>query len=144
MLAANMMNADFRRLSPSQTALDALDLCRAERAALLPVVGEGDRLIGVVSAYALVKEVLSNGRSPDAPEFMRNIDGLAVKKVGDIIEKGFLSVLPDAPAAQVAALFLDAAPGVETIFVLDNGARLLGVITLWDFFKRLSAYAEKA
>ena len=44
MLAANMMNADFGSLSPSQTALDAFDLCRVDRAGFLPVVDEGGRM----------------------------------------------------------------------------------------------------
>lgn len=150
MLAANMMNVEFNKLSLSQTALDALKLCCADRVRLLPVVDEQGRMVGVVSTGALVKAAFSRATAADALELMRNIDGLAVKKAGDIMDrgsspfKGFLSLLPDAPASQVASLFSGAAPGVETVFVLDSDARLLGVITIWDFLKRISAYAEKA
>lgn len=144
MLAANMMNVEFNKLSLSQTALDALKLCCADRARFLPVVDEQGRMVGVVSTGALVKAAFSRGTAADAFELMRSIDGLAGKKAGDIMDMEFLSLLPDAPASQVASLFSGAPNAAETVFVLDSDARLLGVITVWDFLKRISAYAEKA
>lgn len=144
MLAANMMNVEFNKLSLSQTALDALKLCSADRVRLLPVVDEQGRMVGVVSTGALVKAAFSRATAADALELMRNIDGLAGKKAGDIMDMEFLSLLPDAPASQVAVFFSGTPNAAETVFVLDSGARLLGVITIWDFLKRISAYAEKA
>ncbi|MFF3575038.1 magnesium transporter MgtE N-terminal domain-containing protein [Nocardia jiangxiensis] len=115
--AGGLMNVDIVSCAPEATAAQALSVVAAAHAlqpeALLKVhvLGESDRLIGVVSVIQLLQA------DP----------GTAV---ADIMDSDPVRVPPDADLTDIALLMADY--NLYTIPVVDDADRVLGVVTVDD------------
>ncbi|MEK7772836.1 MAG: CBS domain-containing protein [Deltaproteobacteria bacterium] len=153
MIAANIMSTGAVTLRRGADMLCVLKLISEKRAGQVYVVEEDGRLAGVITSVKLMEALLApcpsgamTGEGSSAsglPEFIGKIDSLADKSMDGVIDSGFISVKPDTKTMEVAAIFADGKKTVESIPVLDDQGRLLGIISPWDVFKRLWEYALK-
>lgn len=153
MIAANIMTTGVITLTTNDKMLDAIKLISNKKVRQIPVVDAAGKVAGVVTPRRLMKAILpkyiSEGMlvdvkfAPELPEFIENIDQLAFKSIEDVLETEFVAVTPETHTMEIAALFVNAKKPVETILVVDDHKRLIGVISPWDIFKRLWEYSEK-
>lgn len=145
MNAANIMTTGIIRLRRSDDALVALRAFLEHGPGQLPVVDDECRVVGAVTARSLLRAALPEGTDgidrPGLPALMESVRGLSSTKVGDILERAFRSVGPEASLAEAAAILMDGA--AEGLFVVDSGGRLLGVITRREILARLAVYAGR-
>ncbi len=143
MIAANIMTTRVRTLTPGSTLSDAIRLA-AEAPALIPVVGEDNRVLGVIRPRALLRDALPERNPPDANSslFIKGLERLRTQSIDKPIYGGYSSVLPHARLSDIAAIFANSvAP--ECVLVVDDRERLLGIISPCDILKRLLEYLEK-
>ncbi|MBI1912152.1 MAG: CBS domain-containing protein [Deltaproteobacteria bacterium] len=153
MIAANIMTKSVLALSPDKTVIDAMKLISQQKIRQIPVVDSDNRVLGVITPRKLMKAILpkyiAEGMvedvrfAPELPEFSQNIDSLAFKKIDELLDRDFVSITPGTSTMEIAALFVNSKKPIESILVLDDKKRLLGIISPWDIFKKLWDYADK-
>ncbi|MCK4739439.1 MAG: CBS domain-containing protein [Deltaproteobacteria bacterium] len=153
MLASKMMSTDIITLTIHDTLDDALKLLYDVKVRVLPIVDDEKKLAGVISPRLLLRRVLpgyiSKGYlkdvafAPDLSQFMENIEKLNECKIGDFLEKPCCLITPETSAMEVAAIFVNADPPLESIIVVDDEKRILGLISPVDIFKRLWEFNNK-
>jgi acetoin utilization protein AcuB len=153
MIASTIMTSGVVTLGHKDTMLSAIKLISEKKLRQIPVIDGSNRVVGVVTPRKLMKAILPPyvadgtikdvGFAPELPEFVENIDSLASKSVDDILDTEFVSVGPETHSMEIAALFVNSKKPVESILVVDDGKRLLGIISPWDVFKRLWEYSGK-
>jgi CBS domain-containing protein len=100
----------------------------------LPVVDGDRRVVGILSdrdVRTLVGDASRPLRPDDAKVRMRSL------RVGDAMTRDVFVVAQDAPFAEVARIFTDQKVGA--VPVVDDGERLVGVISYVDVFKNAGA-----
>ncbi|MBU3064473.1 CBS domain-containing protein [Nocardia sp. NEAU-G5] len=117
--AGGLMNVDFASCAPDTTAAQALSVVGAAKGlqseALLKVhVLEAGRLAGVVSIIGLLQS------DPGTP-------------VSELMDSDPVRVAPDADMTDIALLMADF--NLYTIPVVDDGDRVLGVVTVDDILE---------
>jgi Mg/Co/Ni transporter MgtE len=117
--AGGLMNVDFASCEPDATAAQALSVVAAAKGlqseALLKVhVLEAGRLAGMVSIIGLLQS------DPGTP-------------VGELMDTDPVRVAPDADMTDIALLMADF--NLYTIPVVDDGDRVLGVVTVDDILE---------
>lgn len=125
-------------LTPGAALSDAIRLAAGTRAAI-PVVGEDNKVFGVIPWKSLLKAVIQE--QSQSPSFVKNPEGL-LRSIDEFIDKRYLRVPPHARFAEIAAMFANSAAS-DCVLVVDDHERLLGVISNGDLFKRLWEYLEK-
>lgn len=153
MIAATIMTTGVETLSKDSSMLDCIKLVSDKKIRQIPIVDSDKKVVGVVTPRKIMKAILpryiAEGLiedvkfAPELPEFVQNIDALASKNVADFLETDFVSVSPETHTMEISALFVNAKKPIESILVLDDQKRLLGIISPWDVFKRLWEYAKK-
>lgn len=153
MLAVNIMTTDIKSLKLSDTLIDVLEVLRDLKIRQVPILDNDNKVIGVITAKGVLKTLLpqyiASGDLKDvkfAPElqgFVDNIEELKNTTVADIVEKEFSSVSPETSTMEVATLFVNTETHLESILVVDDEERLLGVISPIDVYRRLWEYADK-
>jgi CBS domain-containing protein len=129
---------DLMTERPRTTTAD-ISLVRAARELIstglgaLPVVGDDQRLLGMLSERELMRhllatEVLSSGAHHPAPAVQGK------KTVRDVMTRQVLCVAPEQPVAEVAALMSN--KDVERVPVVREG-RLVGFLTRGDIVRKL-------
>lgn len=135
MVAANIMCA-AEALRIGSTIADARKILKDAEAA--PVVDGEGRLVGQIEAYDLLKGLAV----PDRPlGLLEGVSGIEMGKVEDLMDRSFACVGPEAEASAVMAL-LEGKKALS-VFVVDDGMRLLGRITPKDMLERIWEYRER-
>ena len=114
--AADVMTPSPRTCSPFSTVLEAVLIFRDADCGAVPVVDTGQPL-GILT-------------DRDVALALADHPNLAGLPVADVMTKGAITVLPDAPLAEVAGQF--GAHGVRRLLVSDPSGQLLGIIALAD------------
>ena len=140
--AADIMSRDVVRLRERDTLERAVDTLVEHGIVDVPVVDEEGDLVGVVSAYELLRVCL-----PDYILWMEDLSPVlnfepfaeVFKKEGktwltDVMSLDYPTVAEDVPAIQVAKEITRR--GARQVFVVA-GRKLVGVITLQDFVNKL-------
>jgi CBS-domain-containing membrane protein len=153
MTSATIMTTNVLTVSVSGTMYDAFKLVQEAKVRQIPVLDDQKRVVGVITPRSLMKAILPNyitdgliadvRFAPELPDFVKNIDKLASKKVADLLEKDFAAVSPETSVMEAAALMVNAKKHVESVLVVDDRNTLLGIISPWDVFKRLWDYSER-
>jgi acetoin utilization protein AcuB len=107
----------------------------------LPVVDAGGRVIGMVSVRdlreAAIAPVIEEYHSPAARRRLRGLgEALDRLRVRDVMRWGAVTIPPDAPVAQAAAMMFEAR--VSSLPVIETG-RLVGIVTERDLLRALAA-----
>jgi CBS-domain-containing membrane protein len=160
MIAANIMTTEVSTLTSKNTVEDAVKLLKDKKVRVVPIVDEEKKVIGAITSRTLMRCILpgyiSRGYlkdvkfAPELQQFIDNIEGLAKIGVCDfmaseqVIENpGYAKISPETSVMEVAAIFVNPERLVESILVVDNMERLLGIVTPVDAFKRLWEFAGK-
>ncbi|HHL39763.1 MAG TPA: CBS domain-containing protein [Deltaproteobacteria bacterium] len=153
MIAANIMTRDVKCLTADAPLVEAVRLIKDEKIRQLPIVDGEHRVVGVITPRTMLKAILPGyiaegilkdvAFAPELPEFIEKMNGLVTKRVGEYMDDKFVKITPETSTMEVAAIFVNEEMRVESIMVVDDGDRLLGIISPWDVFKRLCEYREK-
>ncbi|GAA1256747.1 hypothetical protein GCM10009677_03690 [Sphaerisporangium rubeum] len=123
--AADVMSRDVVTVTPDESPLMAWELMRRARVHHVPVIGEDQRLYGV-----LTTEIL-------AMEWQGSPAGLSRRQVRDLLPYGRVPrVVREEPLDCVAAAMLDA--GLDAVSVVDEKGRAVGLITAVDILKAVA------
>jgi CBS domain-containing protein len=117
---ADVMHRDVRIANPEDTAQQAARLMREEDTGALPV-GEGDRLVGMVTDRDLAVRVAAEGRDP------------ARTKVREVMTPEVRYVFEDEDLRHVANTMAE--QQVRRLPVMNRNKRLVGVVSLSDIAK---------
>ena len=143
-----MMATGVTSLKPEDPVREAIKAASVSGALELPVVDADGVLVGMVAVERLIEAAFTlklasgalNGDGP-APGRAGRPANRALTPVSALMDAGFKSVTPEAPAREVAGHFF--ANGLKSLPVVDNQKRLLGVITPKEVILRLCKYMEK-
>jgi CBS domain-containing protein len=138
---------------------DAIKILKDKRVRLLPIVDDDNKVLFAVSPRVLLRKILpgyiSRGYlkdvkfAPELQQFIDNIDSIAEKDICGLLEGDteesldYTKISPETSVMEVAAIFVNTEKPVESIMVVDNKDRLLGIISPVDAFKRLWEFAGK-
>ena len=131
MLVRSRMTRDVITASPTMTLAEAVAVTRRHRIRHLPVVQNG-RLVGVASDRDLRLAIPPQGSMPE--EERRRL--LETTRVGDVMVKDVITISPDAPVEEAAALLAEHKIGC--LPVLMDG-QLVGILSETDV---LHAFVE--
>lgn len=153
MLAAAIMTTEVKTLQPSNTLLEVLEILRDLRIRQLPIVDGDNKVLGIITSKGVMKSLLpayiSSGDlkdvkfAPELEQFVDKIDEIKATPVQEILEKEYISVTPETSTMEIAAVFVNTDTHLESILVVDDEERLLGVISPIDVYRRLWEYADK-
>lgn len=130
---------DVMTLRPRSIDADAslrsavLDMRRAGVGAL-PVVGEDERLIGMLSERELLRDLLSHYLPRASGSATGHPEAATRRTVRDVMTRQVMCVAPHQPLAEVAALMLN--KDVERVPVVRDGT-LVGFLTRGDIVRKL-------
>ena len=115
---SEVMTRDVVTVSPGASVREAARLMAERNVGALPVVGEGGRLVGILSERDIVRRVVAAGRDPDST------------RVSEVMTPDPVTVRPDYTLAD--ALRVMAQLNVRHLPVVDEGGRLVGIISVRD------------
>jgi CBS domain-containing protein len=150
-LARDVMQTHVVTVEPELPLFDAYRLFVEEEITGAPVVDETDRLVGVISSSDLLRAVDEEHQSASSePHYFREWlefsgpdwasappdfqDRLAELTVADAMTRGGVTVGPDAPIAEVAALMRH--HRIHRVLVLENDL-LVGIVSTFDLIALL-------
>jgi acetoin utilization protein AcuB len=123
--------------APVETAVATM---RERRLRHLPVVDDDGRLVGIVTDRDLRSTLLGPAIADYVPScegrLRRMAEGLNETRVGHVMTWGVVTIGPEAPLGQAAAVMADARVG--SLPVVEQG-RLIGIVTERDVVKALAA-----
>ena len=125
---ADVMARDVRIANPEDSVQQAARLMRDEDTGVLPV-GEGDRLVGMVTDRDVALRLVADGRDP------------AQTKVRDVMTNDVLYVFEDEPVSHVAENMAERQ--VRRMPVVNRDKRLVGIVSIGDL-KRRGRHRESA
>ncbi len=151
LLAKDLMTTTVGTVGPRLTVPELERALAEMRVSGAPVVDERGELVGVVSRYDIVRaesgagaeaEALLGyyqevgGASPPAAEAARLAgERMATLRVEDIMVRNLITVRPDQPVREVAAIL--ARQRVHRALVVD-GRRLLGIVSALDIVRAVA------
>jgi nucleotide-binding universal stress UspA family protein len=137
----SIMTVDPITIDPEAPVGTALAVMRERRVRHLLVVGDDDRLLGIVTdrdlqnaAFApAIAEHLSEARRQQLRGLAEALESLRVR---DVMTGEAVTIRPDAPVAQAAALMLE---GRFSGLPVVGGGQLVGIVTKRDVLRALAA-----
>lgn len=137
--AGDLMTTEPLSVTPDEFVGRAQVLMEGLNEKALPVVGDGDRLVGVIGMTEVMDAVWSPKgdmpqRSPKPPRKVFDARTRAQIRVGSVMTRGAVRVSPDDTLGRVVDLMLDR--GLSTLFVTEE-ERLVGVVDQADLMEQL-------
>ncbi|MBI5287071.1 MAG: CBS domain-containing protein [Deltaproteobacteria bacterium] len=151
MIAANIMTTDVIILREGMTVQEALMIMGEKRIRQLPVIDGDGKVLGILTSRRLLEVILPRyiterllkdvKFAPDLPQLYQKLQGLAQKDVRDIMDRKPVKIGPEVSLLEVATIFVNAKRPLESILVVDDEDRLLGIIAPWDVCKTVCKYS---
>ena len=145
MKANDVMTTTVFSVNVNDSVLDAIEIMLRERISGLPVVGDGQILVGMITEGDLLRraEIGTERKRPHWLEFLMGTGKLAAeyvcshsRKVGDLMTRTVAVVEEDAPLQHVVDIM--ERKKVKRVPVVRQG-RIAGIITRADLLKALAA-----
>ena len=137
MRVAELMIHPAWSVEPMTTLRDAAAVMVAKEISGLPVIDGEQRVVGVVSEADILAKARGPAPHPGSPGGRRRRDDSAAKAnaicVADAMTTPAVTVTPDASVAEAASLMVER--DVERLPVVDDGGRLVGIITRADLVR---------
>ncbi|VCU58225.1 CBS-domain-containing membrane protein [Tritonibacter mobilis] len=141
--AQDLMSRDLITVSPAARLSEVADLFAQHRITSIPVVGEGERYLGVIFQLHLITRARGEALVPEGGYIAALRHLLAGGRKGrmgrlraaDIMDASSPYVSPDAPVAQLLPMMADGE--VDAVPVLDE-ERLVGIVTGTDLIAALA------
>ena len=140
MTCADIMSRDVVTVSPDSSWLEAAALLRRHSVKALPVIGENERVVGIVSATDLVDKMVWGPKGPRVGLVHRLREAALLKRpaqasVEEIMSAPVRSARPETPIAELVPLMADG--GWHHLPVIGAKGELLGVVTQSDLIAAL-------
>jgi CBS domain-containing protein len=119
--------SDVISISPTAAILEVADVLAEHKIGAVFVMGDGDKLVGIISERDIVRALAQRGSE------------LAGAKVSEYMTSELITCAPDATIDQIMALMTQGR--VRHLPVLDKG-KLCGMISIGDIVKRRIAEVE--
>ena len=139
----DVMTRDVFAVAPDTSLETAARMLAQRRISGAPVISEGRRVVGVVSASDLVDPDNDAGEVEGYPLYYRVIDGLAQElgdhvqvrpgRVQDVMTAAVVSIAGDATVVEAGARMLSL--GVHRLMVVHGDDELIGVVTTVDLLR---------
>ena len=138
--AADIMSRDLVTVGPDAALSQVADIFRKRGFTSLPVVGEGDRLLGLIFQIDLIRRA----REDAFRQHHSLIRALAhlidshrkrPPKAAEIMETDTPRIAPDTPVGAIMPLLSDG--GAEAVAVVE-GPRMVGIVTRTDLVSALA------
>ena len=138
--ARDLMSCDLITVSPGARLSEVADLFAQHRITSIPVVGEGERYLGVIFQLHLITRARGEALALEGGYIAALRHLLAGGRTGrlraaDIMDASSPYVSPDAPVAQLLPMMADGE--VDAVPVLDEGV-LVGIVTGTDLIAALA------
>ena len=131
----DIMSRRVWSVSPDQSAREAVDMMVRRRINALPVVGEKEEVLGIVTDRELMSALLPQiPRAGDEADSPRRAAALRETRVRDIMSRSVLCIAEEMGLNEVATLMIN--KDVEQVPVVSEG-RLVGVLTRSDIIRKL-------
>lgn len=139
-VAADIMSRDLVTVGPDAPLSQVADIFRKRGFTSLPVVGEADRLLGLIFQIDLIRRA----REDAFRQHHSFIHALAhlidshrkrPPKASEIMETGTPRIAPDTPVGAIMPLLADG--GAEAVAVVE-GPRVVGIVTRTDLVSALA------
>ncbi len=148
-LVRDVMVEDVQSVAPEDTLRDALETMLEMGLTTLPVLDEHRRCVGVIAAVDMLPasealdDTLQRLTHTSAEETRYIADavplrGLAAHRVEDFMSTAVVSVGPDLPLPEAAAVMLQ--NQIHHLVVLDVEERVIGILSTMDI---LAAFAAR-
>ena len=131
MLVKNWMSKEAVTVDANDSMTAATKMLKEHHIRMLPVMKHG-KLVGVVTDRDLKRASASDATTLEIHELLFLVSKI---KVADIMTKDPLTVPPDYTIGETAELLLD--NKISGVPVVENGGRLVGVITEADVFRAI-------
>ncbi len=149
--AKDIMSTDVTTVDYEDRLTDVYQVFVEKEISGAPVVGDGDRLVGVVSIRDLLRAIEEETdpgldesyyfhnydnwvRSEGLSEIEDFQDRLGRRMVSEVMTNNVISVTPDAPVKEIAALVRK--HHIHRVLVL-NDEKLVGLVSLFDLIRLL-------
>jgi acetoin utilization protein AcuB len=131
MLVKNWMSKNVITAEAKDSMQRAISLMKEHKIRMLPVLNRG-KLVGVVSDTDLKRASASDATMLDVHEMLYLISKIRIK---DIMTKDPITVAPDCTVEETAVILME--HKISGVPVVDEGGKVVGVITRDDLFKVL-------
>jgi CBS-domain-containing membrane protein len=148
MIARDIMNRQAHTIAPDCTVREALKRMATLSTQGFPVVDREQLLLGTVNFWQILEQAMpsyiTKGDLSDvrfAPDFARlheRLEDLKSKPVTVVMNHQPLCIGPDDSVLSCAALIMQTPKTVHLLPVVEDGRRLMGVITAWDIIKEIA------
>ena len=129
----DLMGRDVKTLNHNDKLTIADELMRMDRIRHLPVIDEGEELVGIVSQRDLFRSALARTLGYGERAQQKLMEQLLVKEV---MSKPVETISPDAPIAEAARLMSEKKIGC---LVVSEVERIVGILTEGDFVRHLAS-----
>ena len=123
---SDVMTRDAKLISPDDTIQHAAKLMKACDCGILPV-GEGDRLVGMITDRDIALRCVADGKGPDS-------------KVRDAMTEEVKYCFEDEDISHVCANMSEIQ--VRRLPVMDRNKRLVGIVSLSDLARQSAGTAK--
>ncbi len=145
--AGDLMTTNLETMREMEPLSKALDLLMEHERAEIPIVDEAGHLLGAVGTQALLTTFIPKGLRKLMPVLFTKEGPYSGEKLAEILHVAHRTPVRDAMETKVCICHIDT-PAREVAvdlgehnaikcYVLDNEKKLVGVITLAEFFRRI-------
>lgn len=138
--AADIMSRDLVTVGPEAPLAHVADIFRKRGFTSLPVVGDGDKLLGLIFQIDLIRRAREDAFRQHHSlirAFAHLIDSHRIRppKAGEIMETDTPRIASDTPVGAIMPLLADG--GAEAVAVVE-GPRVVGIVTRTDLVSALT------
>lgn len=138
--AADIMSRDLVTVGPEAPLSQVADIFRKRGFTSLPVVGDGDKLLGLIFQIDLIRRAREDAFRQHHSlirAFAHLIDSHRIRppKAGEIMETDTPRIASDTPVGAIMPLLADG--GAEAVAVVE-GPRVVGIVTRTDLVSALT------
>jgi CBS domain-containing protein len=120
--------------APENTPVGELaDIMSTRRVSAVPIVGDDDHVVGIVSQADLLEKVAATGTRTRAPRRRRAARAATATSARDLMSTPALSITPDTPLSAAARKMQ--ATKVKRLLVTGGSGQLLGIVSRADLLR---------
>lgn len=141
MIVKEIMNTRLKTAKADDMIKDVSTLMCLNKISGVPVVGDDDELIGVLSEKDILHcmfpeahELFLNEERPNYEKMEQDFKGTLTLKVGDLMTRVVSSVSPDMPVMKAASMMW--LKKIRRIPVVEGG-KLVGIVSIGDVHRAL-------
>lgn len=147
MIAANIMTKDILTINSDSNVQEAIDTIIENKIRQVIITDSDSKLITVVSCRSLMRGLLPDyitkgylkdvKFAPELDDFHEKMDKIVNTPAKDYPSQRCENVSPDTTVMELAAIFVNTEKHTDSIIVVDDEERVLGIISPVDVFKDL-------